>query len=230
MFGRQKPVVFDPYGRRRKKRTVPGWLILLLTGIVIGAGGVVFVQEKYLPPRLSASESTKLQQAYSQAEQERIRLTGELDSTAKQLQTALKDKATLTTQVDNTNKTVESLRGDIANMVSSLPPDPRGGAVQVRAASFVESAGQMSYDLILSRSSRSNSATAANLVFVVAGVTASGTARSINIEPIPVEIGNFESMKGDVKLPEGFNAQQATIQIRERGSNRMLGMRVMYVK
>src|SRR5439155_11951312 len=54
MFGQSKAVIFEPYGRRRSRRTVPRWLVLLLSGIVVGAGGVVFVQERYLPPRLSA--------------------------------------------------------------------------------------------------------------------------------------------------------------------------------
>src|SRR5438270_716687 len=43
MFGRSKPIVFDPYGRRRRGLRVPRWLVLLLLGGALGAGG------KHLP-------------------------------------------------------------------------------------------------------------------------------------------------------------------------------------
>ena len=46
MLGSSKPVVFDPYGGRRKRRGVPRWLVLLLLGIAAGAGGVIYVQER----------------------------------------------------------------------------------------------------------------------------------------------------------------------------------------
>ena len=61
MFGQFKPIAFEPYGRRRSRRLVPRWLVLLTLGAAIGAGGVVLVQERYLPPRLSADASAELQ-------------------------------------------------------------------------------------------------------------------------------------------------------------------------
>ena len=59
MFGSPKPVVLS-YGARRQRWRPPRWLVLLLSGIVIGAAGLWFVQERYLPPRLSASETARL--------------------------------------------------------------------------------------------------------------------------------------------------------------------------
>ncbi|HJV70446.1 MAG TPA: hypothetical protein VJ693_14915, partial [Ideonella sp.] len=73
MFGRSKPVVFDPYGRRRSRWRMPRWLVLLLVGIVIGGGGVLFVQQRYLPPRLSAEASAALRSSFEQADAERLR-------------------------------------------------------------------------------------------------------------------------------------------------------------
>jgi len=40
MFGKNKPVVFERYGRRRSRWRLPRWLLLLLAGIAIGAEGV----------------------------------------------------------------------------------------------------------------------------------------------------------------------------------------------
>ena len=95
MFGQSKPVVLEPYGRRRARGRPPRWLVLLLTGVVIGAVGVLVVQERYLPPRLSAGESTKLRNAFEEADTARLRLQGELADTAKKLDATLVDKKSL---------------------------------------------------------------------------------------------------------------------------------------
>jgi hypothetical protein len=55
-----RPVSFDPYGRRRTHRSVPRWLVLLAGGVLAGAGGLLFVQQHYLRPRLSAVDSARL--------------------------------------------------------------------------------------------------------------------------------------------------------------------------
>ncbi|HEY9239847.1 MAG TPA: hypothetical protein VIP10_13480, partial [Burkholderiaceae bacterium] len=73
-----KPVTFDPYGRRRSRWRMPRWLMLLILGFAGGAAALYFVQERYLPPRLSASASTELRSAYETAEAARVRLSGEL--------------------------------------------------------------------------------------------------------------------------------------------------------
>ena len=61
---------------------MPRWLVLLLTGIAIGAAGVIVVQERYLPPRLSATESTELHQSFEQADKDRTRLKADDEARA----------------------------------------------------------------------------------------------------------------------------------------------------
>ena len=51
MFGRSRPVVFNPYGRRRSRWRLPRWLVLLLLGAALGVAAVLGVQERYLPLR-----------------------------------------------------------------------------------------------------------------------------------------------------------------------------------
>ena len=131
-----KPVAFDPYGRRRSRWRLPRWLVLLLVGIAIGAGGVVLIQERYLPPRLSASASTALRASFEKAEAERLRLQGALADTTKQLEAAVADKKGLADELGASRDTAERLRKDVAAVVASLPPDPRGGTVEVRAGRF----------------------------------------------------------------------------------------------
>jgi hypothetical protein len=152
MFGRHKPVVFDPYGRRRSRR-VPRWLVLLLLGIALGVAGVVYVQERYLPPRLSPDESARLRAAYKQADGDRSRLKRDLADTAAKLKTVLQSRDELNAQLSLAKRANADLREDLSSLVSTLPPDPRGGVVQVRAARFTVEGGRLQYDVVLSRAS-----------------------------------------------------------------------------
>ena len=78
MFGRSKTVYFNRYGSRRSRVRIPPWLVLLLLGLAAGVAGVLFVQERYLPPRLSADETTKLRNAYEEAAAARTQLKTDL--------------------------------------------------------------------------------------------------------------------------------------------------------
>ena len=61
MLGTMKPVVFDPYGRRRSRWRPPRWLVLLAVGVAAGAAGVVIIQERFLvllqPERITIDKS-----------------------------------------------------------------------------------------------------------------------------------------------------------------------------
>jgi hypothetical protein len=230
MFGQSKPVVFNPYGSRRPRRRVPRWLVLLLTGVVIGSGGLYFVQQRYLPPRLSAAESTRLRASFEDADSERLRLRGELADTAKRLEAALAERSTLGTQLTASRQTTEGLRRDLASLVAALPPDPRGGAVQVRAARFATEDGKLLYEIVLSRPRADAKPLTGVMQLVVGGAAARGSPVSIKLTPVAITLGSVESLRGGLPLPEGFDPRQATIHVLDRPDGKLLGMRVMNVK
>src|SRR3546814_2830463 len=62
MLGSSKQNVFKPmpYGSTRRTRRIPRWLVLILTGIVLGAGGLLFLQKSYGPTRLTVEQSEQL--------------------------------------------------------------------------------------------------------------------------------------------------------------------------
>jgi hypothetical protein len=70
MFGASKPVVISD-SRRRKGWRPPAWLLWWLAGVAIGAGGLWYVQENHLPPRLSAQASSELRSSFDAADAER---------------------------------------------------------------------------------------------------------------------------------------------------------------
>ena len=85
MLANFKPVAFDPYGRRRSSWRLPRWLLFLVVGVAAGVAGVIAVQERLLPPRLSAAEASQLRERLTRAEQERDRARSDLAATAQKL-------------------------------------------------------------------------------------------------------------------------------------------------
>jgi len=228
MFGRRQPVLFNSYGSRRRQ-VVPRWLVLMLVGLLIGAAGVILVQERYLPPRLSADETTKLRNAYEEADAARTQLKTDLADTMKKLQTALAEKKSLTDELGATRTNGERLRENLASVVSALPPDPRGAAVEVRAGRFALEGASLSYDLILTRERAAKPMTGV-LQLATAGTNAKGSETTFTSKAVPLSIGSHEVAHGSVTLPEGFKPRQTTIQVLDREAGKLLGMRVFIVK
>lgn len=226
MSAKFKPVVFDPY--RRRGWRVPRWLVLLLLGVALGAGGVYFVQERYLP-RLSVEESAKLRSTLGETEAERARLQRELGDTAKALDTANADVKQLKEELAAGRATVERQREELAAVVAALPPDPRGGSVEVRAGRFVIARGALVYDVVLTRDSATGKPLAGTLQLSATGESARGGEVTVPLKPVEVSIGSHAIVRGSQPLPEGFKPRQTTIQVLDR-AGKPLGMRVMLVR
>ncbi|HWH82108.1 MAG TPA: hypothetical protein VNU71_07710 [Burkholderiaceae bacterium] len=229
MFGRSKPVLFQPYGRRRGAR-VPRWLVLLLVGALAGAAGVLFVQWHYLPPRLSAEEAAALRSDFERADVQRRQLGGELADATKKLDAALAERARLGAELATNRATTARLGDDLAAVVDALPSDPRSGRVEVRAARFVVRGGELGYQLVLSRERAAPRALTGVLQFVVEGASARGTAAGFTTEPIAVSVDSHAVVRGRVALPEGFKPRQSTIRVLDQAGGKLLGSRVMLVK
>lgn len=230
MFGQSKPVVFERYGKRRSGWRLPRWLVLLLLGIAVGAGGVVFVQERYLPPRLSADASSQLRSAFEQADAERQRLQRELGETGKQLATALADKKRQDEELAAPRAVAQRLRDELGAVIGALPPDPRGGVVEVRAGRFTAQGSALAYDVVLTRERAGAAPLPGVMQLSVTGAAARGNETTVNLKPVEVSIGSQQVLRGSLALPEGFRPRQATVQVLDRPGGKPLGMRVMLVK
>ncbi len=230
MFGRSKPVVLESYSSRRKRGRPPRWLVLLLTGVAVGAAGVVLLQERYLPPRLSPGESATLRAAYETADAERLHLQQSLGETSQKLNTALSEKTKLSEDLSASRATTERLREDLSAVVAALPPDPRGGGVEVRAGRFTTQGDMLVYDVVLTRERAGSKPLAGVLQLTVAGVPARGAETTVVLKPVTLALGQHEIVRGSQALPEGFKARETTIRVLDRPAGNSLGMRVMLVK
>jgi hypothetical protein len=230
MFGQSKPVVLESYGSRRKRGRPPRWLVLLVIGVVLGAVGVVVVQERYLPPRLSAAESTQLRNDYEAADAERTRLKSELSEVTQKLGLALADKKGLADELAASTSTTQALRDDMAALVAALPPDPRGGSVEVRAGRFTTQGGMLVYDVVLTRDRAGSKPMPGVLQLTVSGQSARGPETSVALKPVTLALGRHEVVRGSQPLPEGFTPRETKVQVLDRVAGTPLGMRVMLVK
>lgn len=230
MRGRYKPVLFEPHGQRRQRRGLPRWLVLLLTGTAIGVTAVLVIQERYLPPRLSASASAELRSELAGTQTERDRLRSDLAGTTARLTEALAAREALEQELAASRQTIAGLREDVASVLAALPPDPRGGAVEVRAGRFSVEGGRLVYDVMLSRERGTSRPFNGVIQFVVAGDSARGSSSSVALKPLPVSIGRYQSLRGSLPLPADFRPAQATIRVLDRADGQQHGMRVMLVK
>ncbi len=218
MFGRSRSDSFSLYGKRRSRWRLPGWLLWWLFGAIAGAAAVVYVQERHLPPRLSAGETAQLRAAFAEADAERTRLR-QADAERQRLAEELKaSQAARTRQAE-----------ELRLAVDALPPAPRGGLVEVRAAQFDARGGELHYQLVLTRAGASTPLSAV-LKFTVAGVSSSGGAANAALPPLPVSIGRQAIVRGSVPLPDGVQARQTTVQVLDKPDGRQLGMRVLLVQ
>lgn len=241
LFGRNKPVVFDPYGSsRRSGFPIPRWLIILMLGIVLGAGGLFYAEENYLPPRLTPAESQRLQAHAAQLEAERQRLQAELDKTtaearaaaetaARQIASTQAENKKLSTELAAARESVAPLQRDLALFAEILPPDPRGGAVAVRAANFANDAGNLDYHVLLTRDQKDGKPFEGVVELAVAGSRA-GRTETITLDPLPVSLERYRHLQGKLPLPPGFEGRQVTVRVLDRVGGRQLGMRVLYVR
>lgn len=225
-----KPVPFEPAGYRRSHRGLPRWMVLLVVGLVAGAGGVLYVQAYHLPPRLSPEAGERLRVALERAEAEQKRLAAELAATQAQLQQTQAQKDGAAAEQAASRSTIEQLRKDVASLVAALPPDPRGGSVAVRSGELGVRDGRLAWELVLSRGARPGAAPLAGVLqLVVTGTTARGSEDSVALAPVPMQLSSHGVLRGSAPLPEGFQPRQATIRVLDRPGGTQLGMRVLLV-
>lgn len=228
MFGRSKPTVFKPvpYQRQRQPWRVPRWLLLLLLGIAAGAGGLWYAQENYLPPRLSLPETLQLRGDLKSIADERDKLREELKQTADKLSLSEARSKKAQSEFANSQQTTDKLQKNLAQLLSSLPPDPRGGPIGIRAGSFSPTAGQLSYNIIFTRASKAGDAFRGVAQLVVTGRRASGREEALTLTPMPMSLETFELLSGSLPLPEGFVPKEVMVRVLKGPGGDLMTMRV----
>lgn len=229
MFGSSKRHVFKPtaYGTTRRPRRIPRWLVLMLTGIVLGAGGLLFLQKSYGPQRLTVEQSEQLHYDLNSLNMDKQRLQSELNQHTRELAEAKTRLAAQDKQLTEAVSAVETQKKDILMLADAIPPDPRGTSPGIRAANFRNQDGHLSYQILLMQDEKKASRFTGNAEMIVTGTYTNGRSGTINIPPIDVSLERYTQMEGLTDLPQGFRARQVTLKIRAEGSPKVVATRTL---
>jgi hypothetical protein len=224
-----KPVAYYSSSRRRHRFRPPRWLVLLLVGTVVGVGGVLFVQESYLPPRISVAAGEQLRTALASSEASRVKQEADLAETTKRLAASLAERKQLADELADSRASAGRLQEDLKAFVSALPPDPRGGVVEIRAGRFVATGSSLNYTVVLSRGRASDAALPVSVQYVVSGDAPRGTSPVFTAPMQAASVGSSSVQRGTLALPADMKPRQVAIHILDRTGGKSLGMRVLEV-
>lgn len=231
MLGSSKRTVFKPtaYGSSRRKRRIPRWFVLLLTGIALGAGGLLFLQKSYGPTRLTVEQSEQLHYDLNSANADKQRLQGQLNQTSRDLEEVSQKEGKLGQQTGDLQAMVTKLEKDVALFADAMPPDPRGTSPGIRAAEFTVNDGKLNHFVLLMQDKGKEAEFSGTMEFVAAGRYTNGRSGNVDLPSQAVSVGRYAYINGSVELPAGFTPRQVTIRIKPDGANRVVATRTIYV-
>jgi cell division protein FtsL len=232
MFGRSQRAVFKPsvYQPGKRSRRMPRWLVLLLAGVVLGAGGVLFLQTNYGPQRLTVEQSEQLHSELSAANLDRQRLQGQLEEVTQQRDAARATHEKLTADLSQARQQIDKVNKDLALFQDAVPPDPRGGPIGVRSAELSRQPGQLTYQVLIMRDGDKTGVPFKGAVqFAVEGRYPNGRSGTVTPDALPMSLDRYAHMDGTLTLPDGFIARTVTIKVLD-SAQKQQALRVYYVR
>lgn len=234
-FGPKRPTFKPtPYGYARRSRGIPRWLLLLITGIVLGAGGVLFLQRSYGPQRLSIEQSEQLRTDLNTVNLENQRLGAEskkLHETLARLQQDGKDSAH---KMALLRKQVADTEAGVANLIQAIPADPRGGTPGIRSADMILDKDGLHYHILLIQDLPDGQTEAPPLrgtvKLVAMGTYPNGNRASLDVSTQPLDMNRYTVVDGLwPEPPKGFRPFQVTVQVLADDSGKVTSTRTVKV-
>jgi hypothetical protein len=231
MFGRSQRAVFKPsvYQPGQRTRRMPRWLVLLLVGIALGAGGVLFLQTNYGPQRLTVEQSEQLHSELSTANLERQRLQSQLEEATQQRDANKSGHEKLTSDLSEARSKIETLNKELVLFQDAMPADPRGGNLGIRSATFKRAPGLLDYQVLVMREDRQGAPFKGTLTFSIDGTYPNGRAATVTPEGPALNVDRYDYALGQLKLPDGFTAKVVVLRVMD-GAQKQQAMRIYYVR
>lgn len=228
MFGSRNRHVFKPtaYGTRRQRR-IPRWLVLMVSGVILGAGGLLFLQKSYGPTRLTAEQSEQLQYDLNSANIEKQRLQSELGQQGRQLNDVTEQLTLKTQELETATAKLTQLEYDIKLFAEALPPDPRGTSPGIRAATLRNIEGHLDYRILVIQDSDTTAAFKGEVELVAAGRYSNGRTGHVPLPPFPIDMQHYSHLEGRIALPDHFTAREVTIRITAEGQDKLSATRTI---
>jgi len=231
LFGSSRRHVFKPapYGYRPRRRRIPRWLVLMLSGMALGAGGLLFLQKSYGPVRLTAEQSEQLHLDLNSANIDKQRLQSQLNQQSYELDEARTRLEQQSTQLDEARAQLETLRRDFNLLAEAIPPDPRGTSPGIRAARFQGSPGQLRYRVLLMQDEDKAQPFVGTMEFVVTGRLSNGRNTTVTLPAVEVSLTRYVQLDGALALPDNVAAREVTVRVRRAGETRIMATRTLRV-
>lgn len=225
-----KPSVYETGSRR--KRGMPRWLVILFTGIIIGAGGFWFLQTNYGPTRITVEESQQLNQQIVNLNQEQYALQARGDELSQNLQQTETENSRLLTQYEKSQEKIAQLNEEIDLLKRAIPQDPSGTPVGLRHATLEAELGKLHYDLLLMK--RDDQAGELNVTIEsnVEGRYRNGRLGRSTPEPFTATVGTMSQISGELEYDEPQRTLTATVvtfTVKDTNSGEVLGRRTFNV-
>ncbi|NYT38779.1 hypothetical protein ERD78_18175 [Allopusillimonas soli] len=232
MFGSSRRPAFKPtaYGATRRPRRIPRWLVLMLTGVVLGAGGLLFLQKSYGPQRLTVEQSEQLHYDLNSLAMDKQRLQSQVTGLQADLNDTRSKLEAQTKELADAKATVQQQQKDIGMFAQAMPPDPRGTSPGIRAASFDERDGTLSYQFLVMQEEDKDSLFKGTAEFVAAGRYPNGRSGNIDLPAQEVSLERYTQVMGTAEMPNGFKPRQVTIRIHPEGSKKVVATRTILVR
>lgn len=231
MFGSSKQNVFKPtaYGSARRSRRIPRWLVLILTGIVLGAGGLLFLQKSYGPTRLTVEQSEQLHFDLNSANLDKQRLQSQLNQSNHDLAAVRSQLATQSSQLKQDQDDIAKLNKDINLFADAMPEDPRGTSPGIRAANFSAGSGALNYQVLVMQDKNKTATFKGSMELLAEGRYPNGKRTTISLAPVDFSVQRYVHIVGTADLPAGFTPQMITIHVINQATKKISATRTIRV-
>ena len=230
MFGKSQRAVFKPsvYQPGQRTRRMPRWLVLLLVGIGLRRRRA-FLQTNYGPQRLTVEQSEQLHSELSAANLERQRLQSQLEETTQQRDANKTGHEKLTSDLAEARSKIDALNKELVLFQDAMPPDPRGGNLGIRSATFKRAPGLLDFQVLVMREERQGAPFKGTLTFSIDGSYPNGRVATITPEGPTLSVDRYDYALGQLKLPEGFTPKVVVLRVMD-GAQKQQAMRIYYVR
>lgn len=225
-----KPSVYESASRH--KRGMPRWLVILFTGVIIGAGGFWFLQTNYGPTRITVEESQGLNQQIVNLNQEQYALQARGDELGQNLLQTESENSRLLEQQENSTQQITQLKEEVELLKRAIPQDPSGTPVGLRHATLEADLGKLRYDLLLMKRDADAADFNVTIETNIEGRYRNGRLGRTVAETFTATVGTMTQIDGEFEFTEPQRTLTATVvtfTVKNSENGEVLGRRTFNV-
>ncbi|MGH8811434.1 MAG: hypothetical protein ACREXO_05455, partial [Advenella sp.] len=193
------------------------------------AGGYWFLQTNYGPKRLSLDESNKLTSEVTSLSTDRQQLQSQLESATQQRDNLQSQLESQTALLNKAQGQIKDLANNLALIKKVIPADPSGSTLGIRVGEFSGPMGKLDYSMLLMKKNEQDPDMQASIEFAVNGRYRNGRSGTAELEPITLEVTDFQQAAGTLEIPPTMTARRVTVKITDVATGKVLTTRTFQV-